>query len=62
MRIWTTLLDARKHPAMELLKLYGFRWEQEISYKGVKINRRGGDVLHRHTPETAAQEVAPPPY
>jgi len=57
-RIWTTLLDARKNPAMELLKLYGFRWEQEIFYKELKISLRGGDVLHSHTPETAAQEVA----
>lgn len=57
-RIWTTLLDANKHPAMELLKLYGFRWEQEIFYKELKISLRGGDVLHSHTPETAAQEVA----
>lgn len=57
-RIWTTLLDTRKHPAMELLKLYGFRWEQEIFYKELKISLRGGDVLHSHTPETAAQEVA----
>jgi hypothetical protein len=57
-RIWTTLLDARKYPAMELLKLYGFRWEQEIFYKELKINLRGGAVLHSHTPETAAQEVA----
>jgi len=57
-RIWTTLLDARKHPAMKLLKLYGFRWEQEIFYKELKISLRGGDVLHSHTPETAAQEVA----
>lgn len=57
-RIWTTLFDAEKHPAMELLKLYGLRWEQEIFYKELKINLRGGDVLHSHTPETAAQEVA----
>lgn len=57
-RIWTTLLDDRKHPAMQLLKLYGFRWEQEIFYKELKISLRGGDVLHSHTPETAAQEVA----
>lgn len=57
-RIWTTLLDASKHPAMKLLKLYGFRWEQEIFYKELKISLRGGDVLHSHTPETAAQEVA----
>lgn len=57
-RIWTTLLDARKYPAMELLKLYGFRWEHEIFYKELKISLRGGDVLQSHTPETAAQEVA----
>lgn len=57
-RIWTTLLDAQKYPAMELLKLYGFRWEQEIFYKELKISLRGGDVLHSHTPETAGQEVA----
>lgn len=57
-RIWTTLLDTRKHAAMALLKLYGFRWEQEIFYKELKISLRGGDVLHSYTPETAAQEVA----
>lgn len=43
---------------MKLLKLYGFRWEHEIFYKELKLNMRGGDVLHSHTPETAAQEVA----
>lgn len=57
-RFWTTLTDARKYPGIELLKLYGFRWEHEIFYKELKINMRGGDVLHSHTPETAAQEVA----
>jgi hypothetical protein len=57
-RIWTTLTDSRKYLAIELLKLYGFRWEQEIFYKELKVNLRGGDVLHSHTPETAAQEVA----
>ena len=57
-RIWTTLLDEKTYPAMELMKLYGFRWEHEIFYKELKICMRGGDVLHSHTPETAAQEVA----
>ena len=57
-RFWTTLLDDKLYPAMELLKLYGFRWEHEIFYKELKINMRGGEVLHSHTPETAAQEVA----
>lgn len=57
-RFWTTLTDEKKYPGMELLKLYGFRWEHEIFYKELKINMRGGDVLHSHTPITAAQEVA----
>lgn len=57
-RIWTTLLDEAMYPAMELIKLYGFRWEHEIFYKELKISMRGGEVLHSHTPETAAQEVA----
>jgi hypothetical protein len=57
-RFWTTLTDEKTYPAIELLKLYGFRWEHEIFYKELKINMRGGDILHSHTPETAAQEVA----
>lgn len=57
-RFWTTLANEKKYPGMELLKLYGFRWEHEIFYKELKINMRGGDVLQSHTPETAAQEVA----
>ena len=57
-RLWTTLTDEKRYPAVELLKLYGVRWEQEIFYKELKVHLRGGDVLQSHTPETAAQEVA----
>jgi hypothetical protein len=57
-RFWTTLVDDEAYPALELLKLYGFRWEHEIFYKELKINMACGEVLHSHTPETAAQEVA----
>jgi hypothetical protein len=57
-RLWTTLLDEKLHPAGELLALYGQRWEQEIFYKELKIHTRGGELLQSHTPETAAQEVA----
>jgi Transposase DDE domain len=57
-RFWTTLLDEKTYPAMELLKLYGFRWEHEIFYKELKITMSGGELLQSHTPETAAQEVA----
>ena len=31
-RLWTSLLDWRRHPAAELLALYAQRWEQEIFY------------------------------
>ena len=40
------------------IELYGRRWEHEICYKKLKINLRGGSVLHSHRPETSAQEVA----
>jgi hypothetical protein len=57
-RLWTTLLDEKVYPAQEILELYAMRWEHEIFYKELKLHMRGGDVLHSHTPETAAQEVA----
>jgi hypothetical protein len=57
-RLWTSLVDSRKYPAEELLKLYGRRWESEIYYKELKIDMRGGDLLQSHTPLTAAQEIA----
>jgi hypothetical protein len=57
-RLWTTLLDEKKYPAQELLELYAQRWEHEIFYKELKLHMRGGDLLHSHTPETAAQEIA----
>ena len=57
-RLWTTLLDEGAHPAQELLELYAERWEHELFYKELKLHMRGGEVLHSHTPETAAQEVA----
>lgn len=57
-RFWTSLLDARAYPARELLALYARRWEQEIMYKEIKVDMRGGDLLNSHTVETAAQEIA----
>jgi hypothetical protein len=57
-RLWTSLLDARRHPALELLRLYAQRWEQEIGYKEMKIDLHGGALLKSHTVETAAQEIA----
>ena len=42
LRLWTSLTDWRKHPALELIKLYGRRWEQELFFKELKIHMRGG--------------------
>lgn len=57
-RLWTSLLDWRQHPATELLALYGRRWEQELFYKELKIDTRSTPCLQSHTPLTAVQEIA----
>jgi Transposase DDE domain len=57
-RLWTSLLDWRRHPARGLLELYGRRWEQEGFYKELKVDTRSTPCLQSHTPLTAMQEVA----
>lgn len=57
-RLWTSLLDWQRHPASELLALYGRRWEQEIFYKELKVDMRSTPYLQSHTPLTAMQEIA----
>jgi len=57
-RLWTSLLDARLHPARELLALYGQRWEQECFYRELKVDMRSSPLVQSHTPLTAAQEIA----
>jgi IS4 transposase len=57
-RLWTSLLDAAKYPALELLALYAQRWEIEIGYRELKVELRGSALLSSHTVETAAQEIA----
>jgi hypothetical protein len=57
-RLWTSLLDWKKHPATEMLALYARRWEQEIFYKELKVDARSTPVLQSHTPVTAMQEIA----
>ncbi len=57
-RLWTTLLDWRRHPAVELLALYARRWEQEIFYKELKVDMRSTPCLQSHTPLAASQEIA----
>ena len=57
-RLWTSLLDARRYPAAELLALYARRWDIEVFTKELKVDLRGGTtVLQSHTAVTAAQEI-----
>ena len=57
-RFWTSLHDAARHPAKELLGLYAWRWGQEMAYKEMKVDMRQSELLRSHTVETAAQEIA----
>ena len=57
-RLWTSLLDWKKHPAGELLALYARRWEQESFYRELKVDMRSAELVQSHTPLTAAQEIA----
>ena len=57
-RLWTSLLDSKKHPASVLVALYARRWEQEGFYRELKVDMRSADLIRSHTPETAAQEIA----
>lgn len=58
LRLWTSLLDPKKAPALELATVYAQRWQHELYYRQMKVDLRGGELLQSHTPETAAQEVA----
>jgi hypothetical protein len=57
-RLWTSLLDPRRAPALELAQLYTQRWEHELYFREVKRQVRKTDVLQSHTVVTAAQEIA----
>jgi hypothetical protein len=58
LRLWTSLLDARTAPALELAQLYARRWEHELYFREVKRHVRKTAVLHSHTVDTGAQEIA----
>jgi hypothetical protein len=57
-RLWTSLMDPRQAPALELAQLYARRWEHELYYREMKRQLRRSDLLQSHTVETGAQEVA----
>jgi hypothetical protein len=58
LRLWTSLLDPARAPALELAQLYARRWEHELYYREVKRQVRKTDLLQSHTVETGCQEVA----
>jgi hypothetical protein len=58
LRLWTSLLDPRTAPALELAQLYARRWDHELYFREVKRQLRKTDVLQSHTVGTAAQEIA----
>ncbi|SDH05868.1 Transposase DDE domain-containing protein [Nonomuraea jiangxiensis] len=56
-RLVTTLTDAHRHPAADLLTLYHQRWEIETAYLEIKSTILGGRVLRARTPDGLDQEV-----
>jgi Transposase DDE domain len=58
LRLWTSLIDIRTAPAIELAQLYAHRWEHELYFREVKRHLRKTAVLQSHTVETGAQEIA----
>ena len=56
-RLATTLLDSRRHPAFELVKLYHQRWEVESAYFAIKKTMLGRRVLRARTLPGIAQEI-----
>ena len=58
LRLWTSLLDPRTAPALEMAQLYARRWEHELYFREVKRHLRKTAVLQSHTVETGAQEIA----
>lgn len=57
-RLWTSLMDPRDAPALELAQLYARRWEHELYFREVKRQLRRSDLLQSHTVDTGAQEIA----
>ena len=58
LRVWTSLLDPRQAPALELARVYANRWEHELYFREVKRQLRKTALLQSHTVETGAQEIA----
>lgn len=53
----TSLLDAVKYPAAELIELYHVRWEEEIAFSEWKVAMCDGVMLRSQSPEMIRQEI-----
>jgi hypothetical protein len=58
LRLWTSLIEPAAAPALELARVYASRWEHELYFREIKRQLRRSAVLHSHTVETGAQEIA----
>lgn len=56
-RLATTLLDHRRYPAFDLVKLYHERWEIESAYFAIKKTMLGRRVLRARTLPGITQEI-----
>jgi Insertion element 4 transposase N-terminal/Transposase DDE domain len=56
-RLATTLLDPRRYPAADLIRLYHERWEIETAYLEIKSTILGGQALRARTPAGIDQEI-----
>lgn len=58
-KVWlvTSLLDAERYPAKEIITLYARRWRIEILFRELKINL-SADVLRSMTPDGIRKEIA----
>ena len=56
-RLATTLLDHRRYPAFEIVKLYHTRWEVESTFLEIKSTLLGRRVLRSPVPALIAQEI-----
>jgi hypothetical protein len=56
-RLLTSLLDAVKYPALELVELYHERWEEELSIDELKTHQKERATLRSQTPLGVVQEI-----
>lgn len=53
----TSLMDAQKSPARELVELYHVRWEEEIAFSEWKVVMCQGKPLRSQSPQMIRQEI-----